>query len=148
MHCNSCVHGYWTDITRTWLLGEPTTRVREMFDAVFAARSAALASIRAGIKGSDADRAARGVMEQRGFGQEFTTPLGHGVGFAAIDHNALPRLHPKSDDLVETGCVFNVEPGIYVKNECGMRHCDMVAITPAGPELLTDFQSSIDTVIL
>lgn len=140
VHCNSHAHGYWTDITRTYCLGQPDERQRRMYDAVFAARQAALNAIKPGVDAREVDRAAREVMANHGFGKQFVTPLGHGVGFAAIDHNAKPRLHPKSTDLLETGMVFNVEPGIYFKAECGMRHCDMVAVTDSGAELLTPFQ--------
>jgi Xaa-Pro aminopeptidase/Xaa-Pro dipeptidase len=143
VHCNSYVGGYWTDVTRTYCLGRPTGRQRQMYDAVFAAREAALAAICPGARASDVDRAARDVMRRRGFGDAFKHPTGHGVGFAAIDHNAPPRLHPASADVLEPGMVFNVEPGIYIQGECGMRHCDMVAITPAGCELLTPFQGDV-----
>jgi Xaa-Pro aminopeptidase len=139
-HCNSHVDGYWTDITRTFCIGNPDDRQRRMYEAVFAARQAALDAIRPGAKACDVDRAARQVIDQHGFGPQFLHPLGHGVGFAAIDHNAKPRLHPKSPDVLEAGMVFNVEPGIYFKGECGMRHCDMVAVTETGAEVLTPFQ--------
>lgn len=143
-HCNSHVDGYWTDITRTYCIGRPDGRQRRMYEAVFAARRAALDAIRPGAKASNVDHAARQVMDQHGFGPQFLHPLGHGVGFAAIDHNARPRLHPKSPDVLASGMVFNAEPGIYFKGECGMRHCDMVAVTDAGAEVLTPFQDRPD----
>jgi Xaa-Pro aminopeptidase len=140
VHCNSHVHGYWTDITRTYCLGAPNDRQRRMYDAVFEARQAALNAIKPGARARDVDQAARGVMARRDFGNQLVTPLGHGVGFAAVDHNAKPRLHPKSNDVLEPGMVFNIEPGIYFKGECGMRHCDMVVVTEFGAEVLTPFQ--------
>ena len=70
--------------------------------------------------------------------------MGHGVGFAAINHNAPPRLHPASNDVLETGMVFNIEPAVYVEGYAGMRHCDMVVVTEAGAEVLTEFQSSVE----
>jgi len=146
VHCNSHVDGYWTDITRTFCIGPPHQRQREMYDAVFAARDAALKQIRPGAKAADVDHAAREVMQARGFAQAFKHPTGHGVGFAVIDHNAPPRLHPRSPDVLEEGMVFNVEPGIYVKNE-GMRHCDMVVVTLNGYELLTPFQQDPGALI-
>jgi Xaa-Pro aminopeptidase len=148
VHCNSYADGYWTDITRTFSVGEPDGRKREMYDAVFAARRAAFDSIRAGVKASDVDRAAREVLTQSGFGKQFKHGLGHGVGFAAINHNAAPRLHPESDDVLEAGMVFNVEPGIYLDGYGGLRHCDMVAVTEDGMEVLTPFQSSVEQLIV
>lgn len=144
VHCNSYADGFWTDITRTFCLGEPDERKRRMYDAVFAARRAALEVSRSGIRAAEVDAAARRVLEARGFGAEFKHGLGHGVGFAAINHNAPPRLHPASNDVLETGMVFNVEPAIYIEGFGGMRHCDMVVVTGAGAEVLTPFQSCVE----
>jgi len=80
-------------------------------------------------------------MSQAGFGANFKHATGHGVGFGAINPGALPRLHPKSNDVLKPGMVFNVEPAIYIQGYGGIRHCDMVAVTDDGFELLTPFQS-------
>jgi Xaa-Pro aminopeptidase len=138
IHCNSYADSYWTDVTRTYRLGSGDER---LYDAVFAARSAALAAIQVGAKASAVDRAARAVLEARGLGRQFKHSSGHGVGFAAINHNALPRLHPKSDDVLEAGMVFNVEPAVYLDGLGGLRHCDVVALTANGAEVLTPFQA-------
>ena len=148
LHANSYADGYWTDITRTYCLGEPNQRQRRMYQAVFAAREAALAAIRPGVPAERVDRAARQQLASHGFGREFKHPTGHGVGFAAIDHNALPRIHPRSEDRLESGMVFNVEPAIYVDGIEGLRHCDMVAVTDTGVELLTPFHSSLEQLTL
>ena len=58
-------------------------------------------------------------MRERGFEKEFKHPTGHGVGFVAIDHNARPRIHPVSEDVLEAGMVFNLEPGIYIEGVGG-----------------------------
>jgi Xaa-Pro aminopeptidase len=139
-HCNSYVNGYWTDITRTYVLGEAGERERIMFRAISEAHHAALAAIAPGVLARDVDRAARETLSAHGFGPQFKHSTGHGVGFAAIDANAYPRIHPKSDDRLEPGMVFNIEPGIYFPGHGGMRHCDMVAVTESGVELLTPFQ--------
>jgi len=148
LHCNSYRDGYWTDITRTYCMGEPDQFKRKMYDAVFSAREAAISITRPGAKASEVDRAAREVMEARGFGARFKHGLGHGVGFAAINHTAHPCLHPKSDDILKTGMVFNVEPAIYIDGYGGLRHCDMVAVTEDGAEVLTPFQSRIEALII
>ena len=85
------------------------------------------------------DKAARDVLNVRGYGAAFKHATGHGVGFAAVDHNALPRIHPLSDEILEPGMVFNIEPAVYVPGMGGMRHCNMVAVTEDGVELLTGF---------
>lgn len=148
VHCNSYADGYWTDITRTFTVGEADERKREMYEAVFAARSEALKTIRPRVKASEVDCAARAVLAGRGFGEGFRHGLGHGVGFAAINHNAPPRLHPVSDDVLEVGMVFNIEPAIYMDGYGGLRHCDMVAVTKEGVEILTPFQSTLEQLIV
>lgn len=148
VHCNSYADGYWVDVTRTYSLGEPTARHRAMFDAVLSARKAALSVALPGVKASEVDRAAREVLAAAGFGPYFTHPTGHGVGFAAIDPNAWPRIHPESDDLLEEGMVFNIEPAVYLEGDCGIRHCDVVALLSSGPVVLTPFQTTLDELIV
>lgn len=143
VHCNSHLGGFWTDITRSYCAGAPGAPAAGMYDAVLAARAAALSSIRTGVRGSEVDRAARAVLGERGFGRAFPHGTGHGVGFAAIDHLARPRLHPASPDVLETGMVFNVEPAVYLDGVSGVRHCDVVALTERGPALLTPFHDSL-----
>ena len=147
-HCNSHVGGFWTDITRTYCLGGPTNAQRRRYDAVFEAQDAALNAIRPGARAHDIDHAARQVIARHGFGDHFITQLGHGVGFSAINHNARPRLHPKSTDTLDPGMVFNVEPGLYFPGECGLRQCNMVHVTEKGAELLTPFQNRPEDLIL
>jgi Xaa-Pro aminopeptidase len=139
VHCNTCVDGYWTDITRTFSLGNGDKRRKEIYSAIFEGRRAALKAIAPGRSGAEIDHAARSVLQERGFGKEFKHSTGHGVGFGAISPNALPRIHPESDDKLQAGMVFNVEPAVYIEDYGGIRHCDMVAVTDKGYELLTDF---------
>ncbi len=148
VHCNTCTDGYWTNVTRTYSIGQLHDRRNGMYSAILAAREAAFQAIRPGARAAAVDYAARHVLEKAGFGGEFKHSTGHGVGFGAISPNALPRIHPKSDDLLEPGMVFNVEPAIYIDGFGGIRHCDMVAVTGAGFELLTDFQTSVHELIL
>lgn len=148
IHCNSYIDGYWTDITRTFCMGTPDQRKREMYEAVLAARQAALDAIRPGVKAATVDQAARAVLSNYGFEKEFKHGLGHGVGFAAINHNAFPRLHPASEDVLEPGMIFNIEPAVYVEGFGGIRHCDMVLLTDHGPEVLTPFQSTLESLTL
>jgi Xaa-Pro aminopeptidase len=141
VHCNSYIDGYWTDITRTYCLGEPDARRRAMYEAIFAARAAALAAIQPGARAATVDRAARDVLAERGFGDHFTHGVGHSLGFSAISMEYPPRLHPASDDRLEIGMTFNLEPAIYIKGYGGMRHCDVVTLTGDGAEVLTPFQN-------
>jgi Xaa-Pro aminopeptidase len=140
VHSNSYVDGYWTDITRTQVLGDPDAKQKQIFAAIAEARQAAFSKIKPGVRAAEVDLAARQVIAKHGFGDAFTHSTGHGVGFAAISANAHPRIHPKSDESLETGMTFNIEPSIYIQGYGGARHCDMVAVTESGIEVLTDFQ--------
>lgn len=138
VHANTCADGYWTDITRTYIAGEPSPRQFAIRTAIDEARQAALAVIRPGTTGDKVDRAARDVMTRHGFGEAFRHPTGHGVGFAAISGEALPRIHPAYADPLAQGSSFNVEPAAYFDGYGGMRHCDVVAVTSTGVEILTN----------
>jgi Xaa-Pro aminopeptidase/Xaa-Pro dipeptidase len=148
VHCNSYADGLWTDVTRTYTLGQPEDRARRAYKAIFAARDATLAAIRPGVTGADVDRAARETLRAHGFEREFRHGTGHGVGLAAINHDARPRIHPMSPDILEPGMVFNVEPAIYDDGWGGIRHCDVVAVTASGAEVLTPFQASVEDLVL
>lgn len=139
IHANTVGDGYWTDITRTFVVGEPAPRQQQMQAAIQEARAAALAAVAPGARASSIDAAAREVLNHYGFGTQFKHATGHGVGFAACNPNARPRIHPLSPDVLEVGMTFNVEPAIYLDSIGGMRHCDVVACTASGAEVLTDF---------
>ncbi len=139
IHANTCADGYWTDLTRTFTAGEPSEQQVRMRDAIEEARLAALQTIRPGVTGCEVDRAARSVLEARGFGAAFKHATGHGVGFAAANANGRPRIHPLSPDVLEEGMTFNLEPAIYFEDYGGMRHCDVVAVTANGAKVLSDF---------
>jgi Xaa-Pro aminopeptidase len=144
LHCNSCCGGFWTDITRTFSVGTPSPQIQARLEAIFTARQRAIAAVRPGVTASTVDRAARSAMSEAGFEDEFVHPAGHGVGFAAIDHHARPRIHPHSDDVLEVGMTFNIEPAAYLPASHGIRHCDMVVVTDSGAELLTPFLGDAD----
>jgi Xaa-Pro aminopeptidase len=139
VHCNSYVNGFWTDVTRTFCIGRPDDQKRQIYDAILEAHDAAIDIIRPGISASRVDRVVREVLTEQGFGPMFKHSTGHGVGFAAINHLAKPRIHPKSDDVLEPGMTFNIEPAVYIEGYGGARHCDVVTVTEAGAEVLTPF---------
>jgi Xaa-Pro dipeptidase len=147
VHCNSHADGYWTDITRTYCVRMASDRQREMYRLIFEARRAAFEAVRPGAHAADVDRAARDVFRAAGCAEAFKHGTGHGVGYAAINHLARPRIHPASDDVLECGMAFNIEPALYYEGFGGARHCDMVAVTKNGVELLTPFQSTIDELL-
>ncbi len=139
IHANTVGDGYWTDITRTFVAGNPSGEQKKMHEAVAEAHAAALAAIAPGVSAKLVDKAARDVLKEHGFGAEFKHATGHGVGFAAANPDAMPRVHPLSPDVLTAGMTFNIEPAIYIDGAGGMRHCDVVACTESGAEVLTDF---------
>ena len=147
VHCNSYADGYWTDITRTYCVRMAGGRQLEMYGLILEAFAAAFDAVRPGVQAAEVDRAARAVFEARGYGDAFKHCAGHGVGYAAINHDALPRLHPKSPDVLETGMAFNIEPALYFEGFGGARHCQIVAVTENGAELLTPFHCTLKELI-
>jgi Xaa-Pro aminopeptidase len=128
-------------------MGKPDTQKAAITDAVIAATRKAISAVRPGIRTSAVDAAAREVLNARGYGKAFKHATGHGVGYAAINHNALPRIHPLSHEILEPGMVFNIEPAVYIPGMGGMRLCNMVAVTDDGAELLTAFQNEARDLI-
>ena len=126
--------GYHSDMTRTVALGRVTEKQRLVYETVFAAQEASLASLREGVSCFDADRCARDVIAGAGFGAYFGHGTGHGVG---VEIHEQPRLSPKSKQILSAGNVVTVEPGVYLPGEFGVRIEDMAFVTPEGCVNLT-----------
>lgn len=140
------VEGYWSDVTRTGILGKPTEKIQRAYDAVRKAQDAALGAARSSKLSGSVDDAARGVVASAGFGpgyKYFTHRLGHGIGLDGHEH---PYLVGNSDTVLEPGMTFSNEPGIYFVGEFGIRCEDLMVITSDGPaQLLTPgFQVSLE----
>jgi Xaa-Pro aminopeptidase len=128
--------GYCSDITRTVVLGPATEEQRAIYEIVKAANSVASKSVRAGMKGQDADGLARRYIEERGYGDAFGHSLGHGLG---LEVHEAPRLAKAVETPLGEGAVVTIEPGIYRPGWGGVRIEDDVHLAPSGPEILTDF---------
>jgi Xaa-Pro dipeptidase len=115
--------------------------------AVLAARSAALEQIRPGVTAADVDAASRKVIKDHRLGEYLRHGTGHGVGYSPMSAYSIPQMHVQSTDILEEGMVFNAEPAVYIEGYGGVRHCDMVAVTRSGYELLTDFQSDAASLV-
>ncbi len=131
------VEGYRSDISRTFVLGQATDRMKEVFDIVHRAQAAALAAARPGAQAQAVDAAARSVIEQAGFGPGytyFTHRVGHGIG---MDGHEWPYLVRGNTLALEPGHTFSDEPGIYINGEFGVRLEDCMYVTAEGAELFT-----------
>jgi Xaa-Pro aminopeptidase len=134
------VDGYSSDYTRTFATGPLDDRTRGAYETVLAAQEAALAGIRAGVSGVDADALARSVIDAGDFKGAMGHGLGHGLG---LDVHEDPRLSTESTDVLAPGNVVTVEPGIYVGGEFGIRIEDDVVVTADGVENLTGFRKDL-----
>ncbi len=128
------VDGYCSDTTRTVCWGAVEAEFVEVYDVVSAAQDAARDAVAPGVACRDVDAAARGVISDAGYGEQFVHSTGHGVG---IDVHELPRLAATSDDVLAAGNVVTLEPGIYLPGAGGVRIEDVVVVTDAGCETLT-----------
>jgi Xaa-Pro aminopeptidase len=131
---------YCSDCTRTLATGDVPRELRRAYDACLAAQLAAVEGIRPGQTGAEADRLARAVIEERGYGDRFGHGLGHGVGLAI--HEA-PRLTFESQDVLEVGNVLTIEPGVYLPGLGGIRIEDLAVVREDGVELLTRFPKEL-----
>ena len=131
------VEGYYSDISRTFVLGKASDKVKKVFDIVHAAQTAALKAARPGVPAGHIDAAARKVIADAGYGpgyKYFTHRVGHGIG---MDMHEWPYLVKDNPLPLEANMTFSDEPGIYIRNEFGVRLEDDMHITENGAELLT-----------
>ncbi len=129
------VDGYHSDMTRTvWRgpLNDP--EVEEVYAAVLEASEAGIAAALQGAVAGDVDAACRAVLDDRGYLEAFVHSTGHGVG---LDIHEGPSVRNGSDQVLEAGNVVTIEPGVYLPDRFGVRIEDMVLVTPAGNEVLT-----------
>jgi Xaa-Pro dipeptidase len=137
---------YISDITRTYVFGEPTERQRAVWNAEKAAQQAAFEAAQLGVPCGDVDRAARASLQAAGFGPGYALPglphrTGHGIG---MDIHEWPYLVGSDDTPLDVGMCFSNEPMICVPGEFGIRHEDHFYMTEKGPRWFTQPAHSID----
>jgi Xaa-Pro dipeptidase len=138
------VEGYASDISRTFVLGKPTDKMKSVFEIVHKAQSAALATARPGLPAEDVDAAARKVIVDAGYGpgfKYFTHRLGHGMG---MDGHEWPYLVHGDKLPLQANMTFSDEPGIYIRGDFGVRLEDDMHITENGAELFTPQSPSLE----
>jgi Xaa-Pro dipeptidase len=138
------VEGYQSDISRTFVLGKPTDKMKRVFDIERRAQDAALAAAKPGVPCEAVDAAARKVIVEAGFGPDytrFTHRVGHGIG---MDGHEWPYLVRGNRLPLAPGMTFSDEPGIYIRGEFGVRLEDDIVITDTGAELLTPQSESLE----
>jgi Xaa-Pro dipeptidase len=138
------VEDYQSDISRTFVLGKPTDKMRTVFDIVHKAQAAALRAARPGVPCGQVDAAARKVIGDGGYGaqyEHFTHRVGHGIG---MDGHEWPYLVKGNMLPLEANMTFSDEPGIYITGEFGVRLEDDMHITEDGAALFTPQSPSLE----
>ena len=146
MDCGCTVHDYQSDISRTWVFGEPSTKQREVWNTVKRGQELALETATVGTPAGRVDDVVRKYYESKGYGPGYKTPglshrLGHGIGLDG--HEPVNFVHGESTTLAPGMC-FSNEPGIYIFDEFGVRLEDCLSITEDGPKLFSTLSPSID----
>ncbi|AYW46891.1 aminopeptidase P family protein [Tetragenococcus osmophilus] len=126
--------GYCSDATRTVAFKEPTKFQRDIYEIVLEAQLTAQEAVKPGVKASELDRIARGVIEKYGYGEAFNHRLGHGIGTTIHEY---PSLVAGNDLVLEEGMCFSIEPGIYLPGQVGVRIEDCVYVTKDGCQPFT-----------
>jgi len=135
--------GYNADITRTFFVGSVSDFDRAFYETVLSANKRGQAAIRSGTTAHKIDDTVQTVLEQSQFKEFILHKTGHGLG---IDVHEAPQIMRGNDDVLETGMVFTVEPGLYRKGECGVRIEDDVIVTDDGVDCLTSFSRELRIV--
>ena len=143
------VHGYQSDISRTWVFGEPTSRQKEVWNTVKRGQELALETAKIGVAAGGVDKAVREFYEGRGWSKDYGLPgtshrTGHGIG---MDGHEPPYLVGSDTTPLEAGMCFSDEPGIYIPEQFGIRLEDCWYMSEAGPKLFTPLAASIDAPI-
>ena len=149
MDCGCTVYGYQSDISRSWVHGQPTERQRKVWDTVKRGQEIALETARIGVPVGTIDDAVRGFYEKEGWGPGYHLPglphrTGHGIGLDG--HEAAYLVHGDTTPL-QAGMCFSDEPGLYIPGEFGIRLEDCWHMTETGPKLFTGLATSIDQPI-
>ncbi len=137
------IDGYCADMTRTIAIGSVTDEMRRVYEIVLEAQLAAIDYIKAGVRCFDADKTARDIIVNAGYGEYYPHGLGHGVG--TLVHEA-PTLNAKSEEILEKNMVITIEPGIYIPDQFGVRIEDLAIVTDFG--IINKVESQKELIIL
>jgi|FLYL01.1.fsa_nt_gi Xaa-Pro aminopeptidase len=137
------IAGYCSDVTRSFVVGEPTPEYVEVHRVVAEAQAAAKEAARVGIPAQEVDRAARKVIDRAGYGPHFVHRVGHGIGLDVHEH---PYLVEGNTEPLEVGMSFSIEPGIYLPGRFGVRIEDICVVTSDGLEVLNQADRDLVSV--
>jgi Xaa-Pro aminopeptidase len=149
MDCGCAIHGYQSDISRTFIFGQASQRQRKVWDTVKRGQEIALETAKIGVAVGRIDDAVRGYYETQGWGPGYHLPglshrTGHGIG---LDGHEPPYLVHGDATPLQAGMCFSDEPGIYIPGEFGIRLEDCWHMTDTGPVTFTPLAKSLDQPI-
>jgi Xaa-Pro aminopeptidase len=140
MDFGAVVDGYHSDMTRTVCVGNPSQKMREVYNVVLNAQTVALDNVKVGMLGSVGDSLARKIIQNSGYGEYFGHSLGHGVGMEIHEY---PVMSPSNGVPLPDGSIVTVEPGIYLPDEFGVRIEDFVYLHDGIVENLSNSPKSL-----
>ena len=149
MDCGCAIHGYQSDISRSWVFGEPSPKQRKVWNTVKRGQEIALEAAKIDVPVGSIDDAVRKYYEKEGWGPGYRLPglshrTGHGIG---LDGHEPPFLVHGDATPLQAGMCFSDEPGIYIPGEFGIRLEDCWFMTASGPRLFTTFAKSLENPI-
>jgi Xaa-Pro dipeptidase len=149
MDCGCAVHGYQSDISRSWVFGQPNARQRKVWDTVKRGQEIALETAKINVPVGAIDDAVRKYYESQGWGPGYRLPglshrTGHGIG---LDGHEPPYLVHGDTTPLQAGMCFSDEPGLYTPGEFGIRLEDCWYMTASGPKLFTPLAKSLEQPI-
>jgi Xaa-Pro dipeptidase len=144
--CGCTVHGYQSDISRTFVFGTPSAKQRRVWATVKRGQEVALEAAQLGTHAGHVDAAVRAFYEKEGWGPGYHLPglshrTGHGIG---LDGHEPPYLVHGDETPLQAGMCFSDEPGLYIPGEFGIRLEDCLYMTEHGPKLFTGLAKSLD----
>ncbi len=135
--------GYYSDTTRTVVVGEPPPGFAEVYDLVHEAQEAGFGAAGPGVAAQEVDRAARRVIADAGYGELFIHRTGHGIG---LEVHEPPYIVEGNETPLRPGTTFSIEPGIYLQGRFGVRIEDIVSVTAEGAERLNRSSRDLQVV--
>lgn len=134
---------YCSDMTRTFFYKEVSERHAMIYNIVLEANKRAIKAVKAGARFCDVDNAARDYITEKGYGEYFTHRTGHCIGIEVHDFGNVSSVN---EQILEEGMIFSVEPGIYIKDDIGVRIEDLVMVTKDGCKILNDYNKELTII--
>jgi len=131
---------YWGDTTRTFVVGKPSAKQKEIYKIVLEAGREAILGVKPGVKIFQIDRLARDYVSKSGYGEYFPHHTGHGIG---LEHFEPPLIIPANDLILKKGMTVTIEPGIYLPGWGGIRIEENVLVTEEGGEILSQYRREL-----